>query len=117
MRKIYPKIRQLQNDLSMAKLLIFIALTLAIFAFESNGAPLVGLAPFGSLSKLQSRHPWRPSRLNLKENEFHRQLRFVQPRIFSKPMEVEEQPAEVLISAIAPSEARKMREYMILRKI
>lgn len=104
----------------MAKLLIVVVLTLAILAFESNGAPLshVGhLVPFRSFSVLQSMHPWHPSRLNPKENEFHRQLRFVQPRIFSKPMEVEEQPAEVLISAIAPSEARKMREYMILRKI
>ena len=117
----------------MAKLLIFVSLALDILAFEFNGAQArVDLfAPFGKLSKV---HP-----LSLKEEEFHRQLRFIQPKIFSKltknmPMEVREQPIMdkvliralfkihhlVLISLISRGRGettRKLREYLTLRKI
>ena len=105
---------------NMAKLLIFVSLALTIiFAFESNGAHahFGSFAPFGILSKVHPGHPWHPSRFNPKEKEFHRQLRFVQPRVFSKPTEEQSTDEEVLISRISQGEARKMREYMILRKI
>ena len=116
----------------MAKLLILVSLALDILAFGAH-ARVDPFAPFGKLSKLHPRHPWQhPLRL---EEEFHRQLRFIQPKTFSKlsknmPMEVGEQPMDkvliralfkihhlVLISLISRDETKKMHEYLILRKI
>ena len=95
----------------MSKLLIFLFLTLAILAFESNEAKF---APFGialkrHLTKFQ-RHERRfvhPLRL--------KGLKSIKKTGEEKELEKLSQPQIILL--ISPEEVKKMHEYMTLRKI